>query len=43
MDVDDVRDSNDSSDLMVVESNFARIMRTAEDAYDYVQDTYDEF
>ena len=39
----DVDDTTSSDDLFIIESHFETISRRANDGYDYVRNTYDEF
>lgn len=41
--IQDLEDVAESDDLMIIESAFERIHRAADEAIDYVRNTYDEF
>lgn len=41
--LEDAEDATSSGDLFVIESQFERISRKADDGYSYVRNTYDEF
>lgn len=41
--LEDAEDATGSGDLFVIESQFERISRKADDGYSYVRNTYDEF
>lgn len=41
--LEDAEDATSSGDLFVIESQFERIGRKADDGYSYVRNTYDEF
>lgn len=41
--LDDTDEVTESSDLFIIEQQFERIMRAAENGHELVQNTYDEF